>query len=192
MTLDPGGYGARRDAESAEKKEGFRRGNGVVFSAFSASLRAPFLFCVEPAAQTGQFCQVHPNDITREIVDAAYNIHLALGPGLFESVYEAVLYHELRKRGLKGFRQVAIPIAYDGLQFDEGFRADLVVENSVIVELKSTEMNHPIHPKQLRTHLVLAKLQLGLVLNFGLPTMKEGITRVVNGLPDANTAEGPV
>jgi GxxExxY protein len=79
---------------------------------------------------------------------------------------------------------VPIPIEYDGLKFDEGFRADLLVEELVIVELKSVEKNHPVHPKQLRTHLVLAKLQLGLVLNFGLERMKEGITRIVNGLPD--------
>ena len=77
-----------------------------------------------------------------------------------------------------------IPIEYDGLHFEEGFRADLLVEESVIVELKSVEKNHPIHPKQLRTHLVLARLKLGLVLNFGLETIKEGITRIVNGLPE--------
>jgi len=125
-----------------------------------------------------------PNEITREIVDAAYKIHVALGPGLLETVYEVVLCHELRKRGLRVRRQVPIPIEYDGIPFDEGFRADLLVEESVIAELKSTEKNHPVHPKQLRTHLVLAKLQLGLVLNFGLEAMKDGIIRIVNGLPE--------
>lgn len=77
-----------------------------------------------------------------------------------------------------------MPIEYDGVKFDEGFRADLLVEDLVIVEIKSVEKNHPVHPKQLRTHLVLGKIQVGLVLNFGLATMKEGITRVVNGLPE--------
>jgi GxxExxY protein len=124
------------------------------------------------------------NEITRQIVDAAYGVHVALGPGLLETVYEVALCHELRKRGLRVRRQVPVPIEYDGLKFDEGFRADVLVEECVIVELKSTEMNHPVHPKQLRTHLVLAKFQLGLVLNFGLERMKDGITRVVNGLPE--------
>ena len=125
------------------------------------------------------------NEITAQIVDAAYKIHTRLGPGLLETVYEVALAHELKKRGLRVRRQVPIPIEYDGLKFDEGFRADLLVEESVIVELKSAEKNHPVHPKQLRTHLVLAKLQLGLVLNFGLELMKDGIIRVVNGLPEA-------
>jgi GxxExxY protein len=127
---------------------------------------------------------MNPNAITQQIVDAAYHLHTSLGPGLLESVYEVALAHELQKRGLRVRRQVPIPIEYDGLKFDEGFRADLLVEESVIVELKSVEKNHPVHPKQLRTHLVLAKLQLGLVLNFGLERMKDGITRIVNGLPE--------
>ncbi len=126
-----------------------------------------------------------PNDITRQIVDAAYKLHTSLGPGLLETVYEVALAHELQKRGLRVRRQVPIPIEYDSLKFDEGFRADLLVEESVIVELKSVEKNHPVHAKQLRTHLVLARLQLGLVLNFGLETMRDGITRIVNGLPEA-------
>jgi GxxExxY protein len=125
-----------------------------------------------------------PNEITSQIVDAAYKLHTTLGPGLLETVYEVALAHELQKRGLRVRRQVPIPVEYDGIKFDEGFRADLLVEEFVIVELKSVEKNHPVHPKQLRTHLVLARLQLGLVLNFGLETMKDGITRVVNGLPE--------
>lgn len=128
---------------------------------------------------------MEPNEITRQIVDAAYKLRTALGPGLLETVYEVALAHELQQRGLRVRRQVPVPIEYDGLKFDEGFRADLLVEESVIVELKSVEKNHPVHAKQLRTHLVLAKLQLGLVLNFGLELMKDGITRIVNGLPEA-------
>ena len=135
---------------------------------------------------------MNPNEITRQIVDAAYTIHVALGPGLLETVYEVTLCHELRKRGLRVQRQVPMAVEYDGLKFDEGFRADLLVEEMVIVELKSTEMNHPVHAKQLRTHLVLAKLQLGLVLNFGLEKIKDGITRMVNGLPETPHPENPV
>ena len=127
---------------------------------------------------------MEPNDITAQIVDAAYLIHTQLGPGLLETVYEVTLAHELRKRGFGVRRQVPVPIEFDSLKFDEGFRMDLLVQESVIVEIKSTEKNHPVHAKQLRTHLVLAKLQLGLVLNFGLERMKDGITRIVNGLPE--------
>jgi GxxExxY protein len=127
---------------------------------------------------------MEPNEVTAQIVDAAYRIHTGLGPGLLETVYEVTLAHELRKRGLRVRRQVPVPIEFDGLLFDEGFRMDLLVEESIIVEVKSVEKNHPVHPKQLRTHLVLAKLQLGLVLNFGLERMKDGITRIVNGLPE--------
>ena len=130
------------------------------------------------------------NDVTAQIVDAAYQIHQQLGPGLLETVYEIILAHELRKRGLRVRRQVPVPVEYDGLKFDEGFRLDLLVEEAVIVEIKSVEKNHPVHPKQLRTHLVLAKLQLGLVLNFGLERMKDGITRIVNGLPEETDTPG--
>src|SRR5437879_4522895 len=100
---------------------------------------------------------MQPNEITRQIIDAAYKIHKELGPGLLEPVYEVALAHELRKRNLRVQCQVPIPIEYDTLKFEEGFRADLVVEEAVIVELKSTEQNHPVHGKQLRTHLVLSK-----------------------------------
>jgi GxxExxY protein len=125
-----------------------------------------------------------PNEITAQIVDAAFRVHTRLGPGLLENVYEVALNFELQKRGLRVQRQVPIPVEYEGLKFDEGFRADLLVEDLVIVELKSAEKNHPVHAKQLRTHLVLAKLQVGLVLNFGLERIKDGITRIVNGLPE--------
>jgi GxxExxY protein len=135
---------------------------------------------------------MNPNEITGQIIDAAYKLHVELGPGLLETVYEAALCHELRKRGFRVQRQIPIAIEYDGLKFDEGFRADLLVEEMVIVELKSTEKNHPIHAKQLRTHLVLAKLQLGLVLNFGMERIKDGITRIVNGLPETPLSEKQV
>jgi GxxExxY protein len=125
-----------------------------------------------------------PNEITAQIVDAAYRVHTQLGPGLLESVYEVALAFELQRRGLRVRRQVPIPVEYEGNKFDEGFRADLLVEESVIAEIKSVENNHPVHAKQLRTHLVLAKLQVGLVLNFGLERIKDGIIRIVNGLPE--------
>jgi GxxExxY protein len=127
---------------------------------------------------------MEPNEISGQVIDAAYKLHTKLGPGLLETVYEVALAYELQKRGLCVRRQVPVPIVYAGIRFDEGFRIDLLVEESVAVELKSVEKNHPVHAKQLRTHLVLAKLQLGLVLNFGLEYLKDGITRVVNGLPE--------
>src|SRR5271166_4962505 len=111
------------------------------------------------------------NDVTAQIVDAAYQIHQQLGPGLLETVDEVILAHELRNRGWRVRRQVPVPVAYDGLKLEEGFRMDLLVEEAVIVEIKSVEKNPPVHPKQWRTHLVRAKLQLGLILNFGLERM---------------------
>ena len=125
---------------------------------------------------------MEPNEISAQIVDAAFKIHTQLGPGLLETVYEVSVAHELTKRGLGVRRQVPVPIEFDGLKFDEGFRIDLLVEESVVAEIKSLERNHPVHAKQLRTHLVLANLRLGLGLNFGLERMKDGITRIVNGL----------
>ena len=96
------------------------------------------------------------NEIAKMIVDAAYHIHVKLGPGLLESVYESVLAYELKKRGLSVVRQQPIPVVYDELQFDEGFRADLIVNDLVIIELKSVEKIHPVHKKQLLTYLRLA------------------------------------
>lgn len=126
--------------------------------------------------------QRHENDIAHEIVDAAYQVHVALGPGLLESVYEIALAHELSKRGLPVTRQQEIPIFYDGLQFDQGFRADLVVDDKVIVEIKSVETLNPAHHKQLLTYLRLAQKRLGLLINFGAPLIKHGIHRIANGL----------
>ncbi|WP_295435715.1 GxxExxY protein [uncultured Thiodictyon sp.] len=122
------------------------------------------------------------NEIATIIVDAAVKVHRALGPGLFESVYEAVLTHELRLRGLQVERQRAIAICYDGIFLDEGFRADLVVSGKVIVEIKSIEQLANVHRKQLLTYLRLSGMKLGLLLNFGGALMKDGIERIVNGL----------
>ena len=125
------------------------------------------------------------NEIARLVVDAAYHVHTRLGPGLLESVYEAVLAYELKKRGLRVQCQVPIPIEYDGLRFDVGFRADLLVEDLVMVELKSVQAEHPVHKKQTLTYIKLANKRLGLRVNFGAPLIKDGITRLANRLPEA-------
>jgi len=127
---------------------------------------------------------VTENDIARHIVDAAYRIHRALGPGLLESVYETVLASELEKRGLRAARQPAIPVVYDGTRFEIGFRADLVVEDKVIVEIKSIAEVLPVHQKQLLTYLRLADRRLGLLINFNEALLKDGITRIANRLAE--------
>ena len=124
------------------------------------------------------------NEIATVIVDAALSVHRTLGPGLLESVYEAALAFELRDRGLQVQRQVPIPVRYRDVIFDEGFRADLVVEAKVIVELKSVERVAPVHCKQLLTHLRLADLRLGLLIHFNVALLRDGIKRVVNGLEE--------
>jgi GxxExxY protein len=120
--------------------------------------------------------------VAKEIVDAAYHIHAALGPGLFESVYEAILSSELEKRGLHVDRQHPIPVVYGGTRFEMGFRADLVVEDKVIVEIKSIADIVALHRKQLLTYLRLADKRLGLLINFNVVLIKDGITRIANGL----------
>ena len=127
---------------------------------------------------------MNENQIAKEVVDAAVKVHTRLGPGLLESVYEAVLARELERRGLRVERQVPIPIEYEGLKFDEGFRADIIVEGKVILELKSVEQLAKVHYKQLSTYLKLADKRLGLLLNFGADLMKEGIKRIANGMED--------
>ena len=124
------------------------------------------------------------NEVAKQIVDAAYRIHTSLGPGLLESVYEVVLAYELEKRGLRTIRQQAVPIAYQGTRIEMGFRADLIVEDQVIVEIKSVESIAPVHKKQLLTHLRLADKRLGLLINFNVALIKDGITRIANGMPD--------
>ncbi len=122
------------------------------------------------------------NDITGIIVDVAYKIHTTLGPGLLESVYEVAMKYELEKRGLQVTRQEVIPIIYEGIHLEEGFRADLIVEDKVIVELKSVEIIHPVHKKKLLTYLRLADKRVGLIINFSTLLIKDGISRVVNNL----------
>jgi GxxExxY protein len=124
------------------------------------------------------------NEISAKIVDAAYHVHTRLGPGLLESVYEAVMAYELEKRGLRVQRQVPIPVTYEDTRFDVGFKADLLVNQLVIVELKSVERTLPVHRKQVLTYIRLANLRLGLLINFGAHLIKDGITRLVNRLPE--------
>ena len=122
------------------------------------------------------------NEISREIVDAAFKIHKRLGPGLLESVYETILAFELEKRGVKVERQQPFSVIYDGYVLGRGFRADLVVGDKVIVELKSVEHVAPVHKKQLLTYLRVADKRLGLLINFGEELIKDGITRIANRL----------
>lgn len=124
------------------------------------------------------------NEIAAIIVACAFHIHITLGPGLLESVYEAILCHELRKRGLKVEHQILIPVIWDGVEVTDGFRADLIVEDKVIVELKSVEKDNPVFYKQLLTYLRLTDKRLGLLINFGLPRIKDGIKRVANRLEE--------
>ena len=122
------------------------------------------------------------DDITGAIVDAAMKIHMELGPGLLESVYETVLARALARRGFHVERQKIIRFEYDGMVFDEGFRTDLMVAGRVIVELKSVEKLALVHSKQLLTYLRLMNLPVGLLINFGAATLKEGLHRIVNHL----------
>ena len=124
------------------------------------------------------------NEIGTLVVEAAIAVHRELGPGLLETVYEVVLARELCERGLKVDRQVPVPIRYKDISFDEGFRADLVVEGKVILELKSVERVMAAHKKQVQTYLRLTGCRLGYLLNFGQDVMKTGITRCVNGLQE--------
>ncbi len=123
---------------------------------------------------------MNDNQIARETVDAAVQVHKRLGPGLLESVYKSVMAHELTKRGLSVIRERAVPVVYDSIRLDVGFRVDLLVNLRLVVELKSVEAIAPVHIMQVVTYLRLMDLRLGLLLNFGAPLMKDGIRRVVN------------
>lgn len=122
------------------------------------------------------------NYLANIIVDYCYQIHVGLGPGLLESVYEEVLFFELTQRGLKVERQKQLPVIWKSKTLDLGFRTDLIVDNKVIIEIKSVLEMHPVYKKQLMTYLKLSGLKLGLLVNFNSPLIKTGITRLVNGL----------
>lgn len=117
--------------------------------------------------------------IATKIVDSAFAVHVELGPGLLERVYEVCFCHGLEKRGLTYKRQVSVPILYDGIQFDEGFRIDVLVENFAICEIKAVERVHPVFQTQLMSYMKLTDKCLGFLLNFHVPLIKRGITRIV-------------
>jgi GxxExxY protein len=122
------------------------------------------------------------NEISKIIVDVCYKIHSTLGAGLFESVYERILVIELKERGLQIERQKTIPVIWEGKKIEKGFKADIIVNKKVIIEIKSVEYVLPVHHKQLLTYLRLTGLKLGLLINFNEPLIKNGITRIVNNL----------
>ena len=124
------------------------------------------------------------NQIATIVVDAALKIHRALGPGLLESVYEATLAYELNRRGLKALTQQRIPVIYEEVKLKPGFRPDIIIDSKVIVEVKSIEAIAPVHRKQLETYLRLTGMHLGLLINFNVELIKNGIQRVVNRLPE--------
>lgn len=134
----------------------------------------------EKSAERG----LNAEQLSAVVIDAAFHLHRDLGPGLLESVYEAMLAKLLRDRGLAVARQTIVPIEFAGVRLDEGFRADLVVENALVVELKSVESLAPVHHKQVLTYLRLMHLPLGLLINFGAATFKEGVKRIVNNHHD--------
>ena len=119
------------------------------------------------------------NVITQRIIDGAFKVHKALGPGLLESVYEICLCHELQKSGLKVKRQVNVPVVYDNIRFDAGFRLDLLVEEKVIVEIKAVDDMNPVFDAQILTYLKLTNIRVGLLINFNSPVIKKGIKRLV-------------
>lgn len=122
------------------------------------------------------------NEISAIVVDICYKMHVELGPGLLESVYESILYYELTKRGLFVERQKIIPVVWDEIKLDIGFRTDLIIESKLILEIKSIEKITEVHAKQIMTYLKITKIKLGLLINFNVPLIKFGITRVVNNL----------
>ena len=124
---------------------------------------------------------MNENEIGKIVVGCAISLHKELGPGLLETVYEVLLSHELELKGLRIKRQIQIPIEYHGIKFNEGFRADIVVEDKVVLELKSVEIVNDAHKKQVLTYLKLTGCKLGYLLNFGESLMKDGITRMING-----------
>ncbi len=124
------------------------------------------------------------NELARIAADVAFKIHSRLGPGLLESVYEAIMLYELRKHGLAAEKQVAVPVVWEEVKLDVGFRADIIVAGKVVLELKSCEAIEPVHKKQLLTYLRLTNCHLGLLINFNVPLIKDGISRVVNNLPE--------
>jgi GxxExxY protein len=139
------------------------------------------LACQQPL---GLLVDMHENAIGKQVVDAAVHLHKELGPGLLETVYQVLLARELERRGHTVEREVSVPIIYAGMRFEQGFRADIIVDGKVLLELKSLEQLSKVHAKQVYTYLKLTGLKLGFLLNFGANLMKDGIERIVNGLQE--------
>jgi GxxExxY protein len=132
----------------------------------------------------GEEWEMTENELAKVVVDVAYRIHTTFGPGLFESVYHAVMVHELRKRGLKIKTKHPVPVLWEGVQLEVAFKADVIVEDKLVLELKSIEAVGRVHKKQLLTYLRLTNCRLGLLINFGSDLIKDGISRIVNGLEE--------
>lgn len=136
---------------------------------------------------------MNENLVAKRVLDACFTIHRALGPGMLESIYERVLAFEVRQAGLRFRRQAPVPVIYNGTTIGIGFRADLIVEESVVVEIKSIEFVLPLHKKQVLSYLRLLDMKLALLVNFNSPLLREGITRIVNNLDDsADNDRGPM
>lgn len=127
------------------------------------------------------------NQIAKIVVDVAYHLHVTFGPGLLESVYETLMCYEFEKKGIRFSRQQMLPLIYNGIVIEEAFRADIIVEDKVIIEIKSVEQLGKVHYKQLLTYLGVADKKLGLLINFGDKLIKEGIKRIANGLEDEDS-----
>lgn len=138
----------------------------------------------EPGDNECKVCQVRENEIAKAIVDCAYHIHKELGPGLLESVYESLLEHELRRRGFDVKTQIGLPVQWGEIRLDKGYRIDLLVDDLVVVEIKSVKELEPVHYKQVLTYLKLSGKRLGLLINFNEALIKRGIHRLVNNLPE--------
>lgn len=153
------------------------------FSVFSQTClpvgRAASEGMAKPKERQGEMIE---NQISKIIVDKCYQIHKSLGPGLLESVYEAILFYELKKENLECQKQRGIPVIHNGIKMDLGFRADIIVENKVIIEIKSADALAPVHFKQLLTYLRITELKLGILVNFNEALIKDGLRRVVNNL----------
>ncbi len=152
--------------------------SGINRCAHSILLGSSYLF---RPMKTQEVTLKDKEEVARMAVDCAFHLHRDLGPGLLESIYEVILAKLLEERGLTVERQKPVPIQYAGHTFDEGFRADLIVEGILLLELKSVEKLAPVHSKQILTYLRLLKLPLGLLINFGSATFREGCERIVNG-----------
>jgi len=175
--------GSREDAKNTKEEDGAKP---LIFSPFAPS-RENSAFPNSTASRetadaknTNERRVLNVEEISSVVVDTAFHLHRDLGPGLLESVYEVILAKQLERRGLSVERQKDVAITYDGMNFDLGFRADLLIEGKVLVELKSIEKLAPVHGKQVLTYLRLLNLPIGLLINFGSETYKEGVKRIVH------------